>query len=689
MSIKSVLSIAFIFVGLNSIAKTVVIFESSMGSGHEIAAQAIKEDLEAKDPTVKVIRKNIRDFMNPKTEAVDRKTYWWVVKNAPNVLEWAFDRFIHNGQSVVNFSKFAGANNYNVDGIIEWLKQVNPDSIIATHYGSAIALSNAREKANMKTKIIWVFTDYLEHFFPRISHRVDMTFVPHASQINYWTEYGVPPEKVQLALVPLPVSKIVAADLPPRKPGALLVTMMGGKEGLKDNVKILQSIIRDNPGELEFNVFTGRPPEAYKAVEDFAKTAPSRVKINLYGFVPREKVIAGIKMADVFITKGGGLSPAEGALLNKPMIIVDEYKGHERAHSEFFSKNGMSLNTTDASQVGALVAKLSADKVGIEQMTRRQQDFASAAGLDRISEAALTSDLTGPKDGVEIAPLGTFGGREVKRQFETLNQLNNDYPSNFEIILGYPLSKNGRYLDLGGDSNPFGHIAIRIKDKVYTVNYRSKIGEGRLHEQSSLAEYLYSTQARPEIFENYGFMGVNGQAYGRESIGIRYNGVPENVLQKMQTEFDAIEKEFQAKKIGYDVKTCNCATLARRVLESAGILPQQTTEEGLKGIAFPIDVYEEAVKSLESSPYKASAVRYAFVDGSLSGSVTTNVPLTIKKPVRAAMRVAMNAVFPKRIKLLAKPDAQIAFSPQGMGELYYENLTKRNLPNKCLWFYQK
>lgn len=688
MSVKKLAVFLFVCFGwltpLTAVAdpQKIAIFYSSMGNGHKGAADAIEAEIKVKSPEAIVQQVNVRDFMNPRWEKIDRRLYWAMFKHSAYLIDRFFESFIKNGTNTVDFSKFMNGRDYNTVEIAKWLKEFKPDTTIATHYGSAIVLANAREQAGIKTRLVWVFTDYLEHFFPRISQRTDMTYVPHSSQIEYWKSWGVDADKVDTSLMPLVLPK-ADDSAKPVEPGTLVVTMQGGLEGLKDNVKVIKSIVQNNPGrKMVINAFVGKQESEYKRVQDYVKTIPSNVEVRLFGFVPRGQVIAHIMQADVYVVKGGGLSPMEGSVLNKPTILVDEFGSHEREHSKFFAKNGLAERTMDSNEVGKLIGTLLADKEKLERMSANQKEFSQAVGLDKIVEAALTPFDPNAKAEIELIPMGKFQGREVNGQAQSLEKLNRDYPSNFEILLGYPVSKSGRYLDMGGKSNPFGHIGIRIEDKVYTVNHRSKIGEGQLHEISSLAQYLYSTQARPEIFEGYDFVGVHGQAYGRETISLRMN-LPAEDLRKMLTELDLIEQEFKQKKTGYDVKACNCSTLIDRVLEKGNLI-----ESRQKGIAFPIDVFESALSRIKDREIKTTTIRYAQIKGAQSGYVSTDVPLTFKRLFRSVARIMKNMVAPNSLFYPSKPEAQVEYSP-GRDTLYYENFNRKELGKSCLWFYTK
>lgn len=70
---------------------SVVLFYSSMGMGHLSAARSIGDDIRRKDPQIKIILKDIRDFETPLLGSrklqhyTGEKSYWYVVKNHPDL----------------------------------------------------------------------------------------------------------------------------------------------------------------------------------------------------------------------------------------------------------------------------------------------------------------------------------------------------------------------------------------------------------------------------------------------------------------------------------------------------------------------------------------------------------------------------------------------------------------------------
>jgi hypothetical protein len=113
-------------------------------------------------------------------------------------------------------------------------------------------LGTLRERELLaEIRIGWLHTDFFEGYFPRISKRIDLTFLGHPELETRWRAAGVPPEKVTTSGMPVQISEGelgtredalrafgLATDLP-------TILLTGGKEGTGDYCAVVESIARD------------------------------------------------------------------------------------------------------------------------------------------------------------------------------------------------------------------------------------------------------------------------------------------------------------------------------------------------------------------------------------------------------------------------------------------------------------
>ena len=190
--------------------KKILILVSTNGMGHVSAADAIKMAILKREGGTEVTIKVIQDFYKGPVQKIEEKLRLSVFNNYPKIYDKFYSSAMAHGNQVSNVGSLN--NRYDSNLLLKFIKESNPDVIIAAHYASAVALIELREKGELENiKIVWVHTDYLEGYFPRISKAVDQTFLPKQLE-EVWKANGVPEEKIQAVGIPLSPTLFESVD---------------------------------------------------------------------------------------------------------------------------------------------------------------------------------------------------------------------------------------------------------------------------------------------------------------------------------------------------------------------------------------------------------------------------------------------------------------------------------------------
>lgn len=215
-----------------------VIFYSSIGYGHISAAWAVRDEILRKDPAAIVLLQDIRAFMHPIWRKIDERLYWFVANNLPECFESLFRSMQARGNCVPSLSLLP--NQYPEEKVLAYLKSETPDAVLATHYGSAQVLGTLRDRGLLPVKIGWLHTDFFEGYFPRISKRIDRTFLAHAELEQRWLAAGVPADKVTTSGMPVRIPDELRRDRGASLarlglvPDTTVLLLTAGKEGACD-----------------------------------------------------------------------------------------------------------------------------------------------------------------------------------------------------------------------------------------------------------------------------------------------------------------------------------------------------------------------------------------------------------------------------------------------------------------------
>lgn len=620
--------------------RKIVIFYSSIGHGHISAAQAIQQEIGRLAPDARVILQDIREFMHPLWRWVDERLYWFIVGNLPESFDALFHALQARGNRVPSLAWLS--NDYPEDTVRAFVEAQAPDAILATHYGSAQVLGTLRERGLLaQVKIGWLHTDFFEGYFPRISKRIDRTFLAHPELEARWLAAGVPPDKVTTSGMPVRVpagdgrtremvleALGLAADTP-----TVLIT--SGKEGVGNYVVVVESLARHHQGPLQVIAVCGANARQQALLTALRERLPDRVTLKVLGLVSHADLLAWMRAADLLITKAGGMTPAEAFALGTPAILLDVVSGHERENAALFVRLGVAELAGDLAQAGELAASLLTRPQQREAMRRAQRAFCDSADMGSIARFALDAALPSPGTAPDF---GAEYGSAVGDIEQALARLEAESPCDIELLLSYSTAKAPQRIVF---ENPFGHLAIRVDDTVYSANYVAERGrDPNLLQHVTLADYLYGVQppSPSQVHTN-----TYGMAYGRETLGLRVAGVAGERKAAMVAEAHRIEDEFRQGRLLWDRSEFNCADVVVRILRAGGY--DRSPPLGRQWLpAMPLDIFEEARQALEDdASLRIELVAYRQVPGAHAAYRFSRFPLSLGQPLRSVTRALREA----------------------------------------------
>ncbi len=216
--------------------------------------------------------------------------------------------------------------------LLEYITKNKYDIIICPHLFPAMAVT-ALKKDGHNLKLINVATDYTNIPFWNET-TPDYFVIPHESLKEEFTTKGI--DKNVLLPIGIPVAtsfqkKKNSLALKKDKPNILITSGSMGFGNLKDVVlNILVNM------DAYVTVICGSNK---KLEEELASITNPNLIVK--GFV--NNMNEYIKASDVVLTKPGGLTSTEVAILNRPMIHIMPIPGVENYNATFFEKNKLSL----------------------------------------------------------------------------------------------------------------------------------------------------------------------------------------------------------------------------------------------------------------------------------------------------------------------------------------------------------
>ncbi len=272
--------------------------------------------------------------------------------------------------------------------LMKFLKEYNPDVIVATHIFSAIAISYLRHKYPLRAKTVAVITDFTVHPF---WEDVDIDYYITATELlDFQTmKKGYPPEKVKPFGIPVSpkFSKKLPQDEARRRLGLedkftvlLMMGSMGYGNDTMANVRRLNQLQED----LQLITVCGNNKKLKVRIDRMKK----RKSFINYGFTHNVDLL--MDAADCIITKPGGLSTSEALAKNLPIIMLDPIPGQEDRNEEFMLNNGLAMSISETFTVDEAIYQLIHHPYRMQQLKENMKYIAKPNSARDMGEFLIS-----------------------------------------------------------------------------------------------------------------------------------------------------------------------------------------------------------------------------------------------------------------------------------------------------------
>jgi processive 1,2-diacylglycerol beta-glucosyltransferase len=317
----------------------VLIATVTAGGGHLAAASALFEAWKQQRPEDILEKVDVLDFASKLYRKLYVDTYMKVVEHVPELYALMFKK-TDNHEEVRKAANFRRSFAHHINkGFVTYLKEFRPDIVICPHYLPLEILGHLREKGDgLQPHTVCIITDFEAHAF-WLEPYVDFYCVAAEETKGSLISRGVDAENV--AVTGIPVASRFSEKLDHleirRKYGlrddlpVLLVLAGGFGMGPVDEILAQLDKVEDHFHTL---VVAGKNEELREKLAVKERVHPTQV----LGFVRNMHELMSV--ADLAITKPGGLTSSEMLALGKPMLIVNPIPGQEAANSDFLLEHG-------------------------------------------------------------------------------------------------------------------------------------------------------------------------------------------------------------------------------------------------------------------------------------------------------------------------------------------------------------
>ena len=322
-------------------APRVLILSAAVGAGHLRAAQALELALKQMIPDIRLKNIDVLTMTNSVFRRIYGTAYLDLVNHAPHVLGYLYDWMDRPRRPKYPPDRVRLLlEKLNMTKFMDMLENGHWDVIVNTHFLSAEIIAYLRKKGVLQTPQVTVTTDFDTHRL-WVNQPCERYTTATAEGAKYLSSYGVPPEHLFVTGIPIHPQFAVkhsrdaiiehhklATDRP-------IVLQLTGGFGVGPVAQILNSILAVSM-PLQVIAVAGKNPKAKKQLE--AVHVPRRHRVKVFGYT--DKIEELMTLADMVITKPGGLTTSEVLACGTPMAILNPIPGQESRNSDYLLENG-------------------------------------------------------------------------------------------------------------------------------------------------------------------------------------------------------------------------------------------------------------------------------------------------------------------------------------------------------------
>jgi processive 1,2-diacylglycerol beta-glucosyltransferase len=370
--------------------KQILVLSASVGAGHLRAAQAVELALRQIDPDVHVQNTDVLQLTNAAFQRLYGKAYLDLVNLAPHVLGIFYDLMDRPRSPRSKRDWLRGAvEKLNLTRLSDLLEQQEWDVIVNTHFLPAEIIAGLRRRRKIRTPQITVTTDFETHRL-WMNEPCDHYTTATEEGAAYLASFGVDPAKISATGIPIhPVfsqpkdrdQHLVKHGLKGDRP---VVLQLAGGFGVGPIERLYQSILSiEQP--IELLVVAGKNEKLRKQLQGVP--VPTRHRAKVMGFTTEIDELMCV--ADVVVSKPGGLTTSEVLARGAAMAIVNPIPGQESRNSDYLLEQGAAIKINNIATLPMKLSKLLFDSARLDVLKFHARRIAKPRAAFDIAQIAL------------------------------------------------------------------------------------------------------------------------------------------------------------------------------------------------------------------------------------------------------------------------------------------------------------
>lgn len=319
-----------------------LILSCGTGGGHNSAGEAIEQALSARSHCVTKLNPYL--LKSEKTAEMVNNAYIRLVQKMPGAFGAVY-RLGNAYRKLPISSPVYELNKLMAPLLEQYLTENRFDCIVTTHLFPAEILTNLKRKGKAVPPTYFIATDYTCIPFTEETD-CDYYIIPAGELIDEFAARGIAREKIVPLGIPVKRQFYQAVDktelrkqlgIPLEK---VCILIAGGSIGAGRIGQIIPLLSEHYKDRVRLVVVCGKNQELYKSLSELSFGG----RCEVLEFT--NQMADYVRACDIFLSKPGGLSSTEAAVVGTALVHITTIPGCENRNMNFFVRNGMSLAVT-------------------------------------------------------------------------------------------------------------------------------------------------------------------------------------------------------------------------------------------------------------------------------------------------------------------------------------------------------
>lgn len=362
--------------------KKVLFLYASLNSGHQKAAQAIREALVTDAPEIETMDIEALGFSYPNLGKLVHGIYMLMAVKLSAFYDFLWDnatveKKIRKLRKIINESS--------LDKFEELFASFKAKVAVCTQALPCGFLATLKQERGLDFKLIAVITDYDVHTYWTYE-KVDVYCVATDAMKEKLIKRGILEEKIKVFGIParLQFNQKVESRQAKEKIGLnsdlYTVLVMGGGYGVGPLNNIIHSLDKINRN-FTMIIITGNNDRLYRKLEK--KIRKMNKQVILFKYI--ENLSQVMQASDILITKPGGLTVTEALCLGIPMLITRGVRGQESGNFNYLISEGAAVGIDDLPELTLKFTELFDDNSRLKKMRENAIRIATPEAAMQIS----------------------------------------------------------------------------------------------------------------------------------------------------------------------------------------------------------------------------------------------------------------------------------------------------------------